>query len=189
VKKIYTIEFLLIGWRPWFDHSASSETLLYTTLLLPYSFSLVCRCCAVQTTSSSAVVDRPSPRLALWTTRQEDLDVVDLSRLFVGCLRLHYRLITWCQRFASCFLLFFYKKCEQITIEMNDVMIDENLVWIWQSTQKTFTLTSIDLYWILLCKGDWGFEIGKRAKFNFNSNKNELKGRQIDNYVQLVPSL
>jgi hypothetical protein len=112
VKKIYTIEFLLIGWRPWFDHSASSETLLYTTLLLPYSFSLVCRCCAVQTTSSSAVVDRPSPRLALWTTRQEDLDVVDLSRLFVGCLRLHYRLITWCQRFASCFLLFFYKKCQ-----------------------------------------------------------------------------
>ena len=79
-----------------------------------FSFSLVClcRCGAVQTTSSSAVVDRPSPRLALWTTRQEDLDVVDLSRLFVGCLRLHYRLITWCQRFASCFLLFFYKKCQ-----------------------------------------------------------------------------
>ena len=71
------------------------------------------------------------PRLALLTTRQEDLDVVDLSRLFVGSLRLHYRLITWCQGFAACFLLPFFfflnvrRTSEQIKIEMNDVMIVE----------------------------------------------------------------
>ena len=96
------------------------------------------------------------PRLALLTTRQEDLDVVDLSRLFVGSLRLHYRLITWCQGFAACFLLpfFFFFKCQ--THKWTDKNWNEwrddcrNWVWIWQSTQKTFTLTSIDLYWILI---------------------------------------